>query len=197
MSEQAFNRIRGDFENWHYERVYDDHMCLYEISKTVDGRFDIERRDVQTCPDGCETLKTYLVGGGEVSTYEQCDSEVSASILDGTWDEMEAVRAAIDGDWTRRGGVAGKLVWNGAGGTVQCLFNAISRAGTHHWPVAAAGECEECDNDNHWEGWIRGAVVEGEYEGSTLFAAFAFNMDQQNGVVAFSGTVEGVLIRQC
>lgn len=194
MSQQIFDDIVNAFDNWRPRRVHEDVVCLYEVSKDVHGTWqnDLERREVQTCDQlDCQTLKTYMKGSGEISAHG-CDSD-QAAVLDGTWDDMEVVRSVIDGDWERRGAHTGRFVWNGSGATAHARFRGISRAGAHR-------NCEECYTPNHWEGWIRAAIVEGEHQGCTIHANYAYTMDPMGDpveAVAFSGGVEGVIICQC
>lgn len=192
MSREAFGRIVQAYENFDAGSMYSDQVCLPTVSKLIRGRSRVEREDKQQCPDGCVTLKR--LGEFEIEIVSgPCDSEVSKATLDG---EMrgELVAAYAGGDPDARGGISSRFKWAGAGSSVVGRTLAVTNAGTHHDPLR---DCEKCDQPHHAEGWLRGAIVDGQNEGARVNGALSYNVDPGDGGASFIGVFEGLLIVQC
>lgn len=196
MSREAFERIVRAYEEWDPGRMYEDRVCLHVISKVFTGRSETERQDVQEC-ETCKTLKRYGQYKLEVESGP-CDSEMSAKMLNGVM-EGEAVAAYAEATLDQRGGMSGRFKWGGGGATVIGRSMAILNAGTHHDPIR---DCEECHQPYHAEGWLRGAVVDGDCTGARVNGAVSYNVDpigpaEDSTGAAIIGVFEGLLIIQC
>ncbi len=194
MSIAAFQHILEDFESWSPGGPYEDVLCLRAFSKDVHGQITRERQDVQECQAlDCSSVKSYFVGTAD-AVSGPCDDVPE---LDGSWNDLEAVRAGMGTTPDGRAGNTGRFVWASTAGTVNVRFYGMARVGTHRPPFFA--DCEECHVPLHWEGWLRGAVVDGEHEGCRIWASYAFNVDPAGaeGTASISGAVEGLLACQC
>ena len=189
MSREAYEAVIEDFKTFEPREAYADEICVYEVSKRVAGRFEVERQDIQGCKQpACKTLKQ----GGEFKAEVErgpCDSPESKA-LDGAL-RGQFVAAYKDADTTNRGGQTGRFEWRGAASRLVGRMRGVVNAGTHYPPV---NDCEKCHTVNHVEGWLRAAVTEGEHEGCRVAAMYALELDNEGG---FRGTLEGLLICQC
>ncbi len=194
MSQAAFQHIVNEFDTWNPAGPYEDVLCLRAFSKDVSGEIVRERREIQECPAlDCSSVKSYFVGTAD-AVSGPCDDVPD---LDGSWNDLEAVRAGLGTTPEGRAGNTGRFVWTSAAGTVHVRFYGMARAGTHRAPFFA--DCEECHVPYHWEGWLRGAVVDGEHQGCRIWATYAINVDPvgEEDVGSISGAVEGLLACQC
>lgn len=191
MSRQAWERIVQAYESYEPERMFDDRVCLHTISKVMRGRAEAGREDVQEC-ETCTTLKRFSQYKMEIESGD-CDSKMSRGMLNGVA-EGEAVSAFADGALDQRGGISGRFKWAGSGATVVGRNFAILNAGTHHDPVS---RCEECHAPGHAEGWLRGAIVDGDCTGCRIAGAITYNFKQDGEVAEFEAVLEGLLICQC
>ena len=189
MSQQAYQAVIDDFETFDPQEAYGDEICLYEVSKRIAGRFQVEQQDVQGCEQPeCKTLKQGGVFETEVEAGP-CDSPESAT-LNGML-QGQFVAAYKDADTTNRGGQTGRFEWQGTGSSLVGRMRGVVNAGTHYPPV---NDCEKCYKVNHVEGWLRAAVIEGEHRGCRVAAMYVLELDTRGG---FRGTLEGLLICQC
>jgi hypothetical protein len=194
MSRRAWQRIVDGYEQYDPESMFDDNVCLYVVSKVMRGIAQTEKEEKQECPERkCSTLKRFGEYRMEIESGP-CDSEMSASMLNGTA-EGQLVAAYADADPAQRGGMSGKLKWAGSGATVVGRTLAMLNAGTHHDPLR---DCEKCHTPGHAEGWLRGAIVEGDCTGGRVNGAISYNFEvggEDN--TKFAAVMEGLLIIQC
>ena len=189
MSQEPYKAVIRDYETFDPREAYADKICVHEISKVLEGRFELEEHGVQGCEQpSCKTLKQ-MGRFKAVLDAGPCDSKESAALTG----ELEGyfVSAYKDGDTTNRGGQTGKFEWRGTGAELVGRMRGIVNAGTHYRPV---GDCEKCYTLNHVEGWLRAAVQQGAHQGCRVAASYTLKLDTTGG---FRGTLEGLLICQC
>ena len=189
MSQEAYQAVIEDFETFDPQEAYEDEICVYEVSKRIGGRFQVEQQDVRGCEEpACKTLKQGGAFEAELAAGP-CDSPES-NALDGML-QGHFVAAYKDADTTNRGGQTGRFEWQGAASSLVGRMRGVVNAGTHYPPV---NDCEKCHTVNHVEGWLRAAVTEGQYRGCRVAAMYVLELDNRGG---FRGTLEGLLICQC
>ena len=191
MSREAWQRIVDSYENFEPERMFEDRVCLHTVSKVMRGRAVTEREEHQKCDD-CQTLKRYGEYRMEIESGP-CDSDLSAKLLNGMA-EGSAVTAYADADMSNRGGMSGRFKWGGAGSTVVGRTLSVLNAGTHHDPLK---DCEKCHAPGHAEGWLRGAIVDGECTGCRVNGSISYDFEVGNDANSFTAVFEGLLICQC
>ena len=60
MSREAFETIVEDYQTWDAGDAYSDNICLYEVSKVIQGEARVAESGKQECGDPkCVTLKRY------------------------------------------------------------------------------------------------------------------------------------------
>ncbi len=191
MSRAAWQKIVDGYEQYDPSRMYGDYVCLHDVSKIMRGRSEVAQEDTQKCPN-CSTLKREARYEMEIESGP-CDSEQSKSMLNGMAEGV-MVAAYRDGDMTNRGGISGNFKWAGSGATVVGRTFAVLNAGTHHAPV---DKCEECHFPGHAEGWLRGAIIDGECKGCRVNGAITYSFKAGEGGAEFTAVFEGLLICQC
>ncbi len=191
MSREAFERIVEGYRNFDPRRMYEDRVCLHDVSKIIEGRTLVSAQDMQEC-DNCHTVKR--MGDFEMKIGSgPCDSELSKELLDGSA-HGQFVAAYRDGDVANRGGLSGSIEWLGSGGQLLGRTFAVLNAGTHHEPLP---HCEECHAVGHAEGWLRAGIVDGEHEGCRVNGSIAYQFDLSGETASFEAVFEGMLICQC
>ena len=192
MSRRAWQRIVDGYEQWDPEAMFKDNVCLHVVSKVMKGIAQTEKEDRQECPERCTTLKRFGEYRMEIGSGS-CDSEMSRKMLNGQA-EGELVAAYADADAAGRGGMSGRVRWQGDGATIVGRTLVMVNAGTHHDPLR---DCEECHTPGHAEGWLRGAVVDGDCTGARVNGAISYNFEQGGEQTEFYAVLEGLLIIQC
>ncbi len=191
MSREAFKRIVEAYHNYDPKRMYEDLVCLHDVSKIIRGRTLVQDQDVQKCDD-CSTIKRLGEFMMEIGSGP-CDSEQSRAMLNGEA-QGQFVVAYRDGDLSNRGGLSGTIEWRGEGAQLLGRTFAVLNAGTHHEPLP---HCEECHTVGHAEGWLRAGVVDGDCEGCRVNGAITYHFDLSGETAQFEAVFEGMLICQC
>ncbi len=191
MSREAWQKIVDSYNHFDPTSMYQDRVCLHDVSKVIRGESLVSDQDVQECPD-CKTLKRHGRFRMEIVSGP-CDSEMSRKMLNGVA-EGELVSAYGDADLSNRGGLSGNVKWQGEGASLVGRIMAVLNAGNHHDPVS---ECEECAMPGHAEGWLRAAIVDGDCTGCRVNGAMTYKLDLSGETAEFYATLEGLLICQC
>jgi hypothetical protein len=174
-------------------------VCLFELSKNVEGRLSEPEGQVHVCPeDDCRTLTTDQELQLALTSHD-CDSEVGR-LFDGRLRSTDLVTAHVDGDGNRRGLHTASFLWRSKAGLVQGTLSGLTNEGTHRAP--AFGECQKCGEIGVMEGRLCGRLVratEPRLAGAEVVAAYRFRFDStSNGAVGgVRGTLEGLVIRTC
>ncbi len=191
MSRVPWQNIIDSYNKFDPKAMYEDRLCLHDVSKVIHGQSVVGNQDVQKCPE-CKTLKR--LGKFEMRIDSgPCDSEMSAKMLNGSA-TGELVSAYRDAELSMRGGLSGTVDWKGEGAALVGRIMAILNAGTHYDPVA---RCEECHAPGHAEGWLRAAIVDGDCTGCRVNGAMSYRFDLEGETAEFYATLEGLLICQC
>lgn len=195
---------------------FEQHVCLDEISKDVQGDLNLRKHESQPCEArDCHTLKTrheleVVVRPGP------CDSE-HGGLFDGLFEVDRLVTAFAHNDARRRGTHEGSFTWKGQHGLkVQGDLHGLTNAGTHRAhnegrdrPQAFEG-CQPCDAAGFMEGRFAGRVTdvgnqpehEGlkgcEVQGTYRFKVESFEPEgDRERQVTIAGTLEGVCVCEC
>ena len=181
--------------------LWDDEVCLCEVSKNAEGRLVRWYHQLQECDDDqrCKTLKTVHQLRVGVATYE-CDCELSVEYLDGVLAVPRLVTAFVDGDGTRRGLHAGDFEWFGNQVLVRGRLAGITNAGTHREPPFEP--CQECHAPGYMEGRLCGRIIKARDDhlrGCRVTAMYRFRFEASTYFddSPISGTIEGLIVCPC
>lgn len=203
------DNIRGCLED--PVELWEREVCLDEVSKDVEGELGPRREEKQECQEPrCETLKTAERLLLQVTTHDPCDSDLSATLLDGRFRASPPlgglVSAFVDGSDEQRGLHAARFEWVGidASGQRQALVRGrmagITNAGTHR--ADPFDDCQECYAPGFMEGRLCGRFVRAREErlvGCWVTAVYKFRFEPVSDadVRDVQGTIEGLIVCPC
>ncbi|MFF0014125.1 hypothetical protein [Streptomyces sp. NPDC005374] len=174
-------------------------LCLDELSKN--GRGDLrlltdERKECRTLD--CVSLTTEHLLLLELTSHT-CDSPPAAR-LDGRFVVRDLTTVFAGGTGERRGMHTGQFDWKVPSGVLRGALSGMTNVGTHRDPVF--GPAQQCDERGVLEGRLCGRVLrtsDPELAGARVFGVYRIRFDAGSGggQGAVSGTVEGVVVREC
>ena len=174
-------------------------VCLFEISKDVEGRLSHPEGQQHLCPeDDCRTLATDQDLELELRSHD-CDSEVGR-LFDGRLRSVDLATVYVDGDGNRRGVHTATFSWRSQAGLVQGTLSGLTNEGTHRPP--AFDECQKCGDTGVMEGRLCGRLVrtpEPRLLDAEVVAAYRLRCEVSGeGVLGgVRGTLEGLVVRTC
>lgn len=181
------------------DKLVDRTVCLFEMSKDLVGDLALVESVEERCESpACTTLETGHRLSVAVSAHA-CDSKIGR-LLDGRLEVGDLVHKFAGADGGRRGVHEAAFRWRGAGGVVVGTMQGVTNVGTHRAP--AFEECQQCDTVGVMEGLLLGTVRKATNRrliGCELRAAYRLGFDpsKEGGSGAVTGTLEGVIIRDC
>jgi hypothetical protein len=186
-----------------HRELWQTHICLYPLSKDVDGDLRLFDSELEECHDQeCQTFKTNHILTVDVTANKEddrCDSKL-ADALNGRLLVCPLVTALID-DGENRGTHTGDFIWQGTGTSVRGTLSGMTNVGTHRGKPFDPS-CQNCFAPGYMEGRLCGQIVREADErlaGCTVTAAYRLHFDatQRFGDCDISGTIEGVVVCGC
>jgi hypothetical protein len=174
-------------------------VCLFELSKDVEGRLSQPEGQHHVCPeDDCRTLTTDQDLELTLRSHD-CDSDVGR-LFDGQLRSIDLVTVYVDGDGNRRGMHTATFSWRSQAGLVQGTLSGLTNEGTHRAPAFA--ECQKCGDSGVMEGRLCGRLVravEPRLKGAEVVAAYRLRFDssREGALGGVRGTIEGLVVRTC
>lgn len=189
---ESAERLYEEWQRFDPQVPYRDPMCLYAISKDIEGELQYQDHHDHTCSSGCVTMKNLSILEVRV-TAGPCDSAEAAS-LDGVIEAQWV--AAHENDGNQRGVHGGKAKWGGAGSEAAGFLAGLNNAGTHRAPPYS---CEDCDRHGHLEGRFRFAILDGKHQGCVAVGQYAIEYDASTTGIstAVHGIMEGSIVCDC
>jgi hypothetical protein len=180
--------------------IQSDLMCLYAVSKDLEGKLALEESEIERCDDReCDTLKTrHVLALSVKSSRGECDSRESTA-LDGQLTARDLTSAFIEGSGDHRGFHAATFQWKNSGLIIAGTLSGVTNAGVHRAPVFK--ECQRCNEHGVMEGRLCGQIRRGprELRGCNIIGVYLLRFDagRAGGEGAVQGTFEGVIVCPC
>ena len=180
-------------------RLRDLELCLFAVSKDLEGDICLVERERETCRrHECTTLKTYHLVRTRLSSH-RCDSE-PARLLDGELTIRNLVHAFADAEPDGRAIHTGDFRWLGEGLLVSGHIAGITNAGTHR--AKPFDECQKCSAPGFLEGRLCGTIVKApdrRLRGCSVVASYRWLVEPREPVLEgrLRGTLEGAIVCPC
>jgi hypothetical protein len=175
-------------------------LCLEELSKNGEGDLRLLTDERKECRKlDCVSLTTEHLLHLELASHS-CDSPLAAR-LDGTFVVRDLTTVFAGGTGERRGMHTGQFDWQVRSGIHLCgALSGMTNVGTHRDPVF--GPVQRCDERGVLEGRLCGRVLrtsDPELTGAQVFGVYRIRFDagRGGGQGVATGTVEGVVVREC
>jgi hypothetical protein len=182
--------------------IISDLMCLYRVSKNLEGRLALEESEVEACERrDCKTLKTRHVLDLDVRTSgDRCD-DGEARILNGRLLSIDLASAFSNGSGENRGFHGATVRWTETGGRMVATgtLSGVTNAGPHRDPFFR--ECQQCDERGVMEGRLCAQIRRAppDFVCCNVIGVYLlrFDANAKGGGGAVQGTFEGVIVCPC
>jgi hypothetical protein len=182
--------------------IQSDLMCLYAVSKDLEGKLTLEEREIEDCERrSCRTLKTrHVLELAVRPSAGDCDGG-EAKILDGHLKSLDLASAFIDGSGNNRGFHGATFQWKESGGRMVATgtLSGVTNAGVHREP--AGKDCQRCNEHGVMEGRLCAQIRRGPdgFGCCNVIGVYLLRFDagEGGGEGGVQGTFEGVIVCPC
>jgi hypothetical protein len=182
-------RLREEISALDLGLLYEERVCMWEVSKYLQGNFTIGEREERECGDPlCVTIKAMVEFKIEATPHPPCDASPSRAFDGLICGKMLCTYSHNGSD---RGYHWGKFEWHGSASRLVGTMSGVTNVGAHRGR-------EPCEQGGHMEGRLDAIVVDGKHEGCRVLATYAIDLKShgaQNASV--DGVLEGVTIYPC
>jgi hypothetical protein len=185
------DRLLEEIKALDLEPLYNERVCMWEISKDLEGKFSVSNQEEQVCgAPPCRTIKAIVKFDIDARPHSPCDTGPSGA-FDGHFEGE--ILFAYKQSGSDRGYHCGKFEWYGSASRLVGQMSGVTSAGTHRG-------CEPCDRRGHMEGRLDAVVIDGEHKDCRVLATYVINFDTTSSGAqdtAVEGALEGVTICPC
>jgi hypothetical protein len=178
-------------------------MCLFGISKNLEGRLTLVDAEREECGEPpCLTLKLIHFAEMRATSYRLCDTpDDQGGLFDGTLKLYDLTHALMDGNPEGRGFHGASFRLSGPSGTIDGTFSGMTNANTYRAPHFNGEEGERCHVPNVMEGRFCGTVQRARQDhlvGAQVIGTYRLRARRDLlNPETIEGTLEGVVVVTC